>query len=85
MALFLIPAFGITALLYAAIGFGGGSTYTALLAISGTDYRILPVISRLWWRAAHGVLRDQERLTGGGYGRFCCSLFRRHGRAGNCR
>jgi uncharacterized protein len=41
----LIPAFLITALLYASVGFGGGSTYSALLALSGIDYRILPAIS----------------------------------------
>lgn len=41
----LIAAFFATALLYASVGFGGGSTYTALLALSGTDYRILPFIS----------------------------------------
>ena len=41
----LVAAFFATALLYASVGFGGGSTYTALLALSGTDYRILPFIS----------------------------------------
>ena len=34
-----------TALLYASVGFGGGSTYNALLALAGTDFRVLPVIS----------------------------------------
>lgn len=34
-----------TALLYASVGFGGGSTYSALLALAGTDYRLLPIIS----------------------------------------
>ncbi len=34
-----------TALFYASVGFGGGSTYSALLALAGTDYRILPIIS----------------------------------------
>lgn len=43
----LIAAFAATALLYASVGFGGGSTYTALLALVGTDYRILPAISLL--------------------------------------
>lgn len=71
MGLFLIPAFGITALLYAAIGFGGGSTYTALLAISGTDYRILPVISLICnvvvvaggtWRFARSGAVDWRRI-----------------------
>jgi len=41
----LVPAFFGTALLYASVGFGGGSTYSALLALVGTDYRILPIIS----------------------------------------
>jgi uncharacterized protein len=41
----LAGAFFATALLYASVGFGGGSTYTALLVLSGTDYRILPFIS----------------------------------------
>lgn len=41
----LILAFFVTALLYASVGFGGGSTYTALLALSGLDYRILPLLA----------------------------------------
>lgn len=45
--LFLAPAFFVTALLYAAVGFGGGSTYNALLALAGTDYRIMPVLALL--------------------------------------
>jgi uncharacterized protein len=43
----LAAAFALTALLYAAVGFGGGSTYSALLALAGVDYRPLPVISLL--------------------------------------
>ena len=43
--LWLIPGFFGTALLYASVGFGGGSTYSALLALAGTDYRILPIVS----------------------------------------
>lgn len=43
--LILALGFFITALLYAAVGFGGGSTYSALLALAGTDYRVLPVLS----------------------------------------
>jgi uncharacterized membrane protein YfcA len=39
-ALFLITAF-----LYAAAGFGGGSTYNALLVLAGTDYRVIPILS----------------------------------------
>ncbi|MBA4163331.1 MAG: sulfoacetate transporter [Erythrobacter sp.] len=41
----LIAGFFVTALLYAAVGFGGGSTYAALLALSGLDYRLLPLIA----------------------------------------
>ena len=41
----LAAAFALTALLYAAVGFGGGSTYSALLALSGFDYQLLPVLS----------------------------------------
>ncbi|MBX7495877.1 sulfite exporter TauE/SafE family protein [Qipengyuania sp. 6B39] len=41
----LIAAFFVTALLYASVGFGGGSTYNALLALSGVDYRILPLLA----------------------------------------
>jgi hypothetical protein len=43
--LLLVLGFLITALLYASVGFGGGSTYSALLALSGLDYRLLPLIS----------------------------------------
>lgn len=45
MALSLLPLFAVTALLYAAVGFGGGSTYSALLVLSDTDYRLLPSIA----------------------------------------
>jgi len=38
-------SFFIIALVYAAVGFGGGSSYTALLAAFNTDYTILPIIS----------------------------------------
>ena len=41
----LAGGFFVTALLYASVGFGGGSTYSALLALSGLDYRVLPLIS----------------------------------------
>ena len=43
--LYLAFAFFVTALLYAAVGFGGGSTYNALLVLAGVDYRILPAIA----------------------------------------
>lgn len=42
---FLAAAFFLTALLYASVGFGGGSTYNALLALAGVDYRILPLVA----------------------------------------
>lgn len=42
----LLPfGFFVTALLYASVGFGGGSTYNALLALAGFDYRLLPIVS----------------------------------------
>jgi len=41
----LAAAFFATALLYAIAGFGGGSTYTALLVLAGTDYRAVPILS----------------------------------------
>ncbi|MEO1311129.1 MAG: sulfite exporter TauE/SafE family protein [Pseudomonadota bacterium] len=41
----LAAAFALTALLYALAGFGGGSTYTALLVLSEVDYRLLPSIA----------------------------------------
>lgn len=37
--------FALTAILYASVGFGGGSTYNALLALWGVDYRLLPAIA----------------------------------------
>lgn len=41
----LPPAFFATALLYASVGFGGGSTYNALLSLAAFDYRLLPIVS----------------------------------------
>ena len=41
----LAGGFFVTALLYAIAGFGGGSTYTALLVLAKTDYRAVPVLS----------------------------------------
>jgi len=37
--------FLVTAILYSSVGFGGGSTYLALLLIWGTPYFIFPVIA----------------------------------------
>ena len=41
----LAALFGLTALLYAAVGFGGGSTYTALLLLGGVAVGLVPAIS----------------------------------------
>lgn len=41
----LAAGFLVTAVLYASVGFGGGSTYAALLALSGLDYRVLPLVA----------------------------------------
>lgn len=45
--IWLTGLFALVALIYASVGFGGGSTYTALLALSDIDYRLIPVISLL--------------------------------------
>ena len=44
MALLAI-LFLVTAILYSSVGFGGGSTYLALLLIWGTPYFVFPVIA----------------------------------------
>lgn len=63
----LVAFFAVTALLYASVGFGGGSTYNALLVMHGADYRILPAIALIcniivvtggvWRFGAAGLLR----------------------------
>ena len=40
----LIFTFFLTAVLYASVGFGGGSTYAALLVFFDLDYRIIPIL-----------------------------------------
>ncbi|MEP0313942.1 MULTISPECIES: sulfite exporter TauE/SafE family protein [Alphaproteobacteria] len=45
MQFFLIGFFFLTAILYASVGFGGGSTYNALLILSGADHRIIPLVA----------------------------------------
>ncbi|WP_026941166.1 sulfite exporter TauE/SafE family protein [Hellea balneolensis] len=42
---YLLILFFVIAVFYAAVGFGGGSTYNALLVLNGTDYRVLPAIA----------------------------------------
>ena len=41
----LSALFLITACLYASAGFGGGSTYTALLVLAGTEFHLIPLIA----------------------------------------
>lgn len=41
----LVLLFFVTALLYSAVGFGGGSTYNALLVLAKTDYRAIPTLA----------------------------------------
>ena len=43
----LTGLFAVVALIYASVGFGGGSTYTALLGLWGVDYALIPIISLL--------------------------------------
>lgn len=43
----LTGLFALVALIYASVGFGGGSTYTALLGLWGVDYKLIPVIALL--------------------------------------
>ena len=44
---YMALAFAAVAFLYASVGFGGGSTYTAILIESGLDYDLVPPISLL--------------------------------------
>ncbi|MEO9600641.1 sulfite exporter TauE/SafE family protein [Parasphingorhabdus sp.] len=52
-----------TAALYASVGFGGGSTYIALLALAATNYQLLPIVALLCniVVVTGGVLRFQSR------------------------
>lgn len=43
--LILAALFLLTAVAYSSVGFGGGSTYNALLVLSGVDYRVIPAIA----------------------------------------
>lgn len=72
MPFYLIGLFVVVAALYAAVGFGGGSTYNALLVLNGTDYRILPaialacnivVVSGGVWRFSREKLLDAKSLV----------------------
>ena len=44
---YLAAAFFLTALLYASVGFGGGSTYIALLVLAGVGAQLVPVVAPL--------------------------------------
>jgi hypothetical protein len=41
----LALGFFVTALVYALAGFGGGSTYNALLVLADVDYRLIPILA----------------------------------------
>ena len=43
--LVLAALFFVVAVAYSSVGFGGGSTYNALLILTGMDYRLIPAIS----------------------------------------
>jgi len=64
--------FFLTALIYAMVGFGGGSTYTALLILQGTSYLLVPAIALICnllvvtggvWRFKKAKLIAWERLN----------------------
>ncbi len=73
MPFILLPiAFFCVALIYASVGFGGGSTYTALLVLSEVDYRLIPIISLVCnilvvsgscWRYRRAGLLPVKRLA----------------------
>lgn len=71
MPLWLIGAFVVTALLYSSVGFGGGSTYTALLVFSGLQISLVPIISLACnlavtssgtWKARRAGLYDRSAV-----------------------
>lgn len=45
MAFWLALLFALVALAYATVGFGGGSTYNALLSLAGVEYTLIPVVA----------------------------------------
>lgn len=45
--IWLTGLFALVALIYASVGFGGGSTYTALLGLWGVEYTLIPIIALL--------------------------------------
>lgn len=45
--MWLAGLFALVAVIYASVGFGGGSTYTALLSLWGVEYQLIPILSLL--------------------------------------
>lgn len=45
--MWLTGLFALVAVIYASVGFGGGSTYTALLSLWGVEYQLIPILSLL--------------------------------------
>lgn len=45
MSYLLVAGFALVALIYSSVGFGGGSTYTALLVFSGLEIFLVPIVS----------------------------------------
>jgi uncharacterized membrane protein YfcA len=41
----LVISFLVIAALYSSVGFGGGSSYTAMLMLMGVDFRLVPIVS----------------------------------------
>lgn len=66
----LVVTFLVTAVLYSSVGFGGGSTYTALLVFSGLQISLVPIVSLACnltvtstgtWKAQRaGLYRDSD-------------------------
>ncbi|MEM9706193.1 MAG: sulfite exporter TauE/SafE family protein, partial [Pseudomonadota bacterium] len=48
MSVVLVCLFLLTATLYASVGFGGGSTYAAILSLAGIDYRLVPITALIF-------------------------------------
>ena len=68
MEFFLPIVFVIISFIYSSIGLGGGSSYTALMAITGVSYKLIPTTSLAlnlfvtfigmlnFWKSGHGRL-----------------------------
>ncbi len=67
----LALSFFLTALIYSLAGFGGGSTYNALLVLAGVNYRVIPILALMCniivvslgsWRFARAGHIDWHRV-----------------------